>query len=451
MREIGPFPHKDFKARFYQEPVWAARERGVKKISKVWHRGAGKDFDSFAWMVTAASQRVGQYWYMFPQLKQGRRILWNGATNEGRRFLSYIPRGFIKGDPHDNEMRITCVNGSIIQIIGTDQNPEDLRGANPVGVVLSEWAEMDPIGWKIVLPRLNANGGWAEFCFTPKGKNHGYAIYTYAQEMMVKDGSWFCSRLTIDQTHLPDEPPIVTKEQMEEDKRLGATEAFIQQEYYVSFEAPVEHSFYGNELNRAEEEGRICELPIFPHYRVDTAWDLGWDGFTSIWFIQPVDEWYHVIDYYETRLDNLIHHVKALEQKPYVYGRHFGPHDLKQHDLSDTQRRSRLRILQELGLRHMTVVGKHLVTDRVNATIMMFPRCKFDRNRCQAGLNGLKSYRRMFDSKLGKLHDEPVEDWACHSADAFGIYGYARRDFVERPEHDSSKPMLVDEKDVLDY
>ena len=38
----------DWAPRPYQLPVWAARERGVKRVLKVWHRRAGKeDFPCF--------------------------------------------------------------------------------------------------------------------------------------------------------------------------------------------------------------------------------------------------------------------------------------------------------------------------------------------------------------------------------------------------------------------
>jgi hypothetical protein len=47
----------------------------------------------------------------------------------------------------------------------------------------------------------------------------------------------------------------------------------IQQEYWCSFNAAVFGAFWGKEMNAAEREGRICDLPIDRAYPVYT-----WDG-----------------------------------------------------------------------------------------------------------------------------------------------------------------------------
>ena len=103
-------------------------------------------------------------------------------------------------------MKITLWNGSIIQIIGTD-NYDSIRGTNPRGCVFSEYAFQHPLAWEVVKPILKVNKGWAVFNTTPNGKNHAFDLYQVAKT----DKSWFCEKLSISDTDvLTDEDIRIT-------------------------------------------------------------------------------------------------------------------------------------------------------------------------------------------------------------------------------------------------
>src|SRR5687768_10176563 len=91
----------NFKPRIYQRLLWDYMEtkpgespipegESGKRAVAVWHRRAGKDVLAINLCVTKMLERVGVYWHLLPTYKQGRAIVWNGFTREGRRFLDHF-------------------------------------------------------------------------------------------------------------------------------------------------------------------------------------------------------------------------------------------------------------------------------------------------------------------------------------------------------------------------
>src|SRR5271165_227982 len=176
-----------FKPRDYQLPIFDALEnKGYKKVLAILPRRAGKDVCGFNLMIRAALKKIGVYYYIFPTYTQGKKILWDSLTNAGDRFLDYIPEELIES-MNSQEMKIRLVNGSLIQIVGSD-NYDSLVGTNPRGVVFSEYALQDPRAYQFIRPILTANGGWALFLSTPRGKNHMWELYQIA----LQSPQWFC-------------------------------------------------------------------------------------------------------------------------------------------------------------------------------------------------------------------------------------------------------------------
>jgi phage terminase large subunit len=157
--------HK-FKPREYQLPIIEAFESGqYKKLLVVAARRMGKDFVAWNLLKRAALWRVGTYYYIFPTYASGKKILWDATTIDGVRFLDYIPKELVESI-NGQEMKIRLINGSLIQILGSD-NPDSVVGTNPIGCVFSEYALQDPRGYALTRPILAANGGWAFFVSTP--------------------------------------------------------------------------------------------------------------------------------------------------------------------------------------------------------------------------------------------------------------------------------------------
>jgi hypothetical protein len=370
----------------------------------------------------AAKERVGNYWYLLPQQEHARKAIWRAVDpHKGKRRIDLAFPPAMRSRVLENEMVIELNNGSTIQILGSD-NYNALVGSPPVGIVLSEWALSDPQAWSYLAPALEENGGWSVFNGTPRGANHAKTLFDYAKT----NPSWFCEKLTADQTG------VFNREQLDRVEAesiamygLDHGRAIFRQEYFCDFEAAVLGTYYGHEMAAAEREGRICNVPVDPSVRVTTAWDLGIGDSTAIWFLRRVGKEIHVIDYYEASGQALSHYVQVLQKRGYFYERHILPHDVRARELSVGK--SRLQVLESLGLRsghdgRIDIAPRQQNEEGINAVRMLLPRCWFDARKCKKGIEALKLYRTEWDDDKRIFKPRPLHDWTSHAADAFA-YG----------------------------
>ena len=396
---------KGWQPRAHQRRLWGYLQGGGKRAVAVWHRRAGKDSTAINWTAVAAHERIGTYWHMLPTANQGRLVVWDGRDGLGRRLIDQAFPRELRSAVRNDRMTMELQCGSVWQVVGSD-NYDRLVGANPVGVVFSEWSLTDPRAWDYVRPILAENGGWALFIYTPRGKNHGFELFDIARHR----GDWFAEKLTVEDTG------VLTPETIAEERASGMSEALIRQEYYCSFESANEGSYYGKLLEQAEQAGRVTKVPHQPELTVDTWWDLGIGDSTAIWFSQRVGLEQHLIDHYECNGEGLAHYAKVLQDKGYVYGTHWAPHDIAARELGTGK--SRLEVAKGLGL-DFKIAPRLSVEDGIEAVRNILPRCWFDAERCRHGLKALKSYHRDFNAQRQSYLPHPVHDWASHGADAF--------------------------------
>ena len=397
-------PH-NWSPRPHQLPLLKELDRGVKRAVCVWHRRAGKDSASLNFTVKAALQRVGVYWHMLPTATQARKVVWDGIDREGRRIIDQVFPPEIRKHTNKSEMRIELVNGSIWQLVGSD-NFDALVGANPVGVVFSEYSVADPKAWDYIRPILTENGGWAIFIYTPRGKNHGYDML----KMAKNNPDWYCQTLTISDTG------IMSEADMSAERLSGMSEAMIQQEFYCSFDSSLGGAYYGADMDKAKAENRITAVPYDTLAPVITAWDLGMADSTSIWFAQLVGKEIRVIDYYEASGEGFAHYAKVLQSKGYHYSEHFAPHDIQVRELGSGK--SRLEVAGSYGIK-FKITPNLSIADGIEAARNTIPRCWFDALKCDRGIEALKSYRKGYNEKMRTWSESPIHDWSSHAADAF--------------------------------
>lgn len=404
-------PH-GWDPRPYQMPAWSALENGCRRAALVWHRRAGKDSMSVNWTAASAFDRVGTYWHMAPTHRQVRKIVWDGIDRAGRRIVDQAFPPAVRARKNDQEMKIELANGSIWQCVGSD-NFDSLVGANPVGVVFSEWSLADPRAWDFVRPILAENGGWAMFIYTPRGRNHGARLLDMAR---AEDG-WFSQVLTVEDTGaVPMD--VIAQERRELVRQYGEDDAdkLIRQEWYCSFDAAIRGSYYADWMDKADREGRIGKVEYDPAHPVHTAWDLGIGDSTAIWMFQVIGREVRAIDYLEASGQSLKWYADRLEERGYRWGQHFLPHDANVSELGTGKRR--IDLLNEYGITGW-VLPRTSVDDGIQAARALLPRCWFDLDKCERGIDALRSYRRDWDEKLQNYRDRPLHDWSSHAADAF--------------------------------
>jgi len=406
-------PAGDWKPRPYQRPLWGYMERGGKRAVAVWHRRAGKDEAALHWTAVAAHQKPATYWHMLPQAAQARKAIWDAVNSHtGKRRIDEAFPEQLRATTRNNEMAIQFKNGSHWQVVGSD-NYNSLVGSPPYGVVFSEWSLSDPQAWSYIRPILAENGGWAVFIYTPRGRNHGKSFF----ENALKDGDWFAEKLPATQTGVFTDRQLKNEErEYIQDYGLNDGKGRFRQEYLCDFEAAISGSYYANEMQRADEEGRIRRVMWEPTIPVHTAWDIGFRDSTTIWFVQVVRDEVRVLDYIENSGVAVSWYVNELRSRPYTYGTHLLPHDAAVGQI--TSGTSVKETMASLGVQ-TTIVPAAPVYDGINAARMLIPRCFFDDTKCQRGIETLRNYRREWDEKRKVFHDKPLHDWASHGADAW--------------------------------
>lgn len=412
-------PYK-FELRDYQIDDWNAvmLESFLRGLLVIPRRN-GKDILCWNLLIAKAMQRRALYYYMGPYYNQIRQIIWEGVDGTGRLFLDYIPSELVTSKTKI-DMRIKLVNGSQIKLLGSD-NIDSIVGTNPYGIVFTEFSLHRPAAWSYLRPILAENGGWALFNGTPRGHNHQYKLDMFAR----KNPQWHTNFLTRDDTGIPSLKAI------QADRESGMPEELIQQEYYCSYASGLVGSYYNDLMKKLEEGDRpqVINVPYESDFPVVTAWDLGMDDSTVIWFIQEINKEIRVIDCYSNHSKGLDHYVNYLFNKPYAYRQHIFPFDINVRELGTGK--SRKHTLRTLGLENIIVAPKLSIQDGIAAVRTILLRCWFDQNKCFEGIEALKSYRRNYDDKLDSFSKSPVHDKFSHYADAFRVYATGRRAIMD--------------------
>ncbi len=183
-----------------------------------------------------------------------------------------------------------------------------------------------------------------------------------------------------------------------------------------AFEASNEGLYYGKQIVEARQQGRIRNVYYDANVSVHTAWDLGYNDSTAIWFFQQCGQEIHLLEYYENSGEALTHYLQHLKSKPYTYGKHLVPHDAAVHEYSTGL--SRVEVARNHGI-HFTVVPDIGINEGIDAARNILNRCWFDEAKCAKGITALESYKKEWNDRHGCWSSLPLHNFASHGADAF--------------------------------
>jgi hypothetical protein len=367
----------------------------------VCHRRFGKTVMAINQLVKGAVEcklERPRFGYIAPTFTQAKAVAWDYL----KFYTSVIP-GI---SYNEAELRADFPWGARIRLYGAENADQSIRGQYFDGCVLDEFGLMQGRVWsEVVRPALSDRTGWALFIGTPNGKNAFWDL----RKQALNNERWYVGEFPASQTQILPEVEL-------EDARQSMTPDEYAQEFECSFEASVRGAIFANELEAARKQNRILRMPYDPLLQVHTAWDLGVKDSTAIWFYQQSMSEVRLIDYYETSGEGLQHYAKVLDAKGYKYGKHFAPHDIEVREIGTGK--SRLEIAESLGIR-FDVAKRLPLHDGLNAARMLLPRCYFDQDKCQRGIEALQNYRKDYSARLDEFKETPVHDWASHGADAF--------------------------------
>ena len=186
-----------------------------------------------------------------------------------------------------------------------------------------------------------------------------------------------------------------------------------------AFAQPVEGAYYHRQMRTVRQRGQITTVPYDPRVPVHTFWDLGRNDDTVIWFMQAKGLGYAFIDYYANHAEPIQHYIRVLQERGYVYGKAYMPHDAANVDYSRADGKNRAQIVEEAGFRTEIVPQVEDKQEAIQSVRDVLPMCWFDAENCAEGIKCLDHYRKEWDDRLAVYKDRPRHDWASHGNDAF--------------------------------
>lgn len=399
----------------YKPRRWAQllHHAAVRWIALIIHRRGGKTTAAFNHLQRDALRQKETRWaYIAPTFKQAKRIVWSMAK--------FYARGIPGVVFNESELLIKYPNGSEMMIVGSD-NPDSLRGIGLWGCFLDEFPQQSPIIFTEIITKCLADHlGYCIFGGTPKGKGHFHKVYKTA--LKNEKGNWLLVYRTIDdslrdeagetienlRTALRDDKDLVKQGLMTEDE--------YQQEWYNSFEAAIKGAVYLKQIAEAREKDRITNVPWDPKLPVYTVWDLGIgkSDAMAVGFFQRSGKELWMIDYLETIQLGLPGTIRDVKSRPYVYGKHFAPHDIRHKELGTGK--TRLETARTLGI-DFEVVPSLGVDDGIDLGRALWQHVWIDKVKCEIFLDFIGQYHYEQDEKKSMFKKVPVHDFTSHAAD----------------------------------
>jgi len=400
----------------------------------VCHRRMGKTVAAINQLIHSALQcekNAPQYAYIAPTYSQAKRIAWDYLKDYTR------PLG---GVPNVSELRVDFM-GRRISLYGAD-NPDALRGIYLDGCVIDEYGDVNPgLFTEVIRPALSDRIGWAMFIGTPKGSNHFKTLRDFADT--DDNENWTLKEFKASETKLIDAEEL-------KDAKNAMGENKYEQEFEISFEAPIVGAFYGELLKELTDKNRIREIVSEAATQKVTAWDLGMSDSTAIWVAEIISGEVRLMDFYEASGESLDHYIAWLDEKGYRDYIHIMPHDVNVRELQTGK--SRYQFLTEAGL-EIEVAPKASVEDGIQAARRILPNCWFNKDKTRSGLECLQNYRRVFNEKTSSFQNRPLHDWSSHAADAFRYLALGMDSTGNGQRTDWSKPFetTLDGDSYKDY
>lgn len=375
------------------------------------HRRAGKSVSQLNELIKRALQNTRhnpppRYAYVGPSFSQTKDLIWG--------YLKYYTSTLPGVEFSETDLKCILPNGASITLYGGAAAYERMRGLYFDGIVLDEFSMLNPSVFStVVRPCLADYRGWAIVSGTSNGDDHFHELKKRADR---ESDIWDVFIIPVTETDAlhPDEVAEMTKDMSPEE---------YAREMLCSFDAPVEGSYYGDLINRAEADRRITKVPHSTEGLVHTWWDLGMDDWMAIWIWQQAGQSLQFIDHIEFSGKGLEFYANLLKgqhedvnrqaetahRSVYNYGVHVFPPDIKVRELGTGK--SRYEVALSLLGPSCFIAPSHRVEDGIQAVRSILPKSYWDADRCAGGVSAMRNYHK---SKTG----QPVHNWASHSADA---------------------------------
>jgi phage terminase large subunit len=384
------------------------------------HRRFGKTVMAINELINQAvrcTRKMPRFAYIAPNYGQAKRVAWDYF----KEFTKHIPGA----QWNESELRVDFLHNQARIICLSAENPMALKGIYLDWVILDEYGDMNPVVWReVIRPTLIDREGGALFIGTVKGRNHFWDLYEKKRDL--SDPEWYAA------VYKASETKIIPEKELEL-ARQSMTEEEYEQEFECDPLAGNVGAYFAREMGKVERSGAIKSIPYEPTVLVDTAWDLGINDVTAIWFYQTIRGHHRFINYYEVAGHSIPEIVQTLKDLRYRYGTVHLPHDANARDLSTGKTTAQL--LYAEGFKRMRVIPKvKAKRASINAAKMALPNCSFDKEKCDRGIKALQQYKRKWDEKTQSFADHPLHDWSSNGADAFQQFALGNQQETSQSE-----------------
>ncbi len=179
-------------------------------------------------------------------------------------------------------------------------------------------------------------------------------------------------------------------------------------------------------VNEAEREGRINNNVRFDPQGapIEVSSDLGFRDTAAWWYWQRKVGGYALLKYdADSGLDaddwipRIQHNLELLGK----FGKIFLPHDARARTFQ-SKHTSMEKFLSAFGADRVEIVPQSSKLDQISAARKVIKRCEFNRDECDAGIDGLLAWEFEYNDDSSAFSKFPVHNWASHPGDAFA-YG----------------------------
>ena len=218
-----------------------------------------------------------------------------------------------------------------------------------------------------------------------------------------------------------------------EDERRDALEMTPERYDHIwegGYATVLEGAYYARHLTDAQLQNRIGVVAKDGLMKTYACWDIGGTSrksdATAIWVVQYVGLEVRVLDYYEAVGQPFEAHVNWLRSSGYEDAVCVLPHDGRKHDMVYSVTPE--GFLREAGFPVDVVSnqGAGAAMQRIEATRLMFPSVRFNKETTKGGREALGWYHEKRDA-VRNIGLGPEHDFASHAADAFGLVAIYRQ------------------------
>lgn len=308
------------------------------------------------------------------------------------------------------ETEIRGKNGSEFAFSGLSELTVDsIKSFEGCDIVWVEEAQsVSKRSWAVLIPTIRKDGSEIWLSFNPEldtDETYDRFITNKPDDAIIVDMNY---------TDNPWFPEVLEKE------RLHAKATLPKAEYENIWEGKcmpaIAGAIYFEQVAKAEEEKRICNVPYDPMLKVHVVFDIGWNDAMSISLVQRQSSALNIIENIEDSHKTLEWYSTELKKKNMNWGKVFLPHDGFSKNVQTGK--SSAEIMTALGWEVVPrdQIVELSIEEGIRLTRMTFARMYFDKTKTTRLVQCAKRYRRSINQQTQEpgapLHDE----WS-HGAD----------------------------------